>query len=139
MSTALRTNADGLAGAISFTNIDNVKLTNTGPELLGTPLVPTAAANTNTKQAASTAFVTAAIATAVSSGGPQPSNATPAMDAAGTPGVSTNYSRGDHVHLGHGGPQACDLPVLGQDGLQDGLTSGSSFGVFLGLCHACPA
>jgi hypothetical protein len=98
MSTQLRTESDGLSGAISFNNVDNVKLTNTGPELKGVPLVPTAAANTNTTQAASTAFVTAAIATAVTSGGVQPSNATPVVDGAGTPGNSVQYSRGDHVH-----------------------------------------
>jgi len=98
MTTAFRTEEDNQSGAISFKNTDNIKLTNTGPELLGTPLAPTAAANTNTKQVATTAFVTTAIATAVSSGGPQPSNATPLMDAAGTPGNSTQYARGDHVH-----------------------------------------
>jgi hypothetical protein len=98
MSTALRTESNGLSGAISFNNIDNVKLTSSGPELLGVPLAPTAAANTNTTQVATTAFVGTAVGNALASGGAQPSNATPLMDAVGTPGNSVQYARGDHVH-----------------------------------------
>jgi hypothetical protein len=97
MSTALRTETNGQSGAVSFNNIDNVKLTNAGPELLGVPLAPTAAANTNTTQLATTAFVTAAVAAAAS--GVQPSNVPPLADGvAAIIGTALAYARSDHVH-----------------------------------------
>jgi len=96
MSTSFRTETNGLSGAITFANIDNIKLVNTGPELLGVPKAPTATAGTNTTQVATTAFVTAAITAGTSI---LPSNATPAVPTVtGTPGASTTYSRGDHAH-----------------------------------------
>lgn len=57
------------------------------PALVGTPTVPTAAQDTNTTQAASTAFVVG-----------QASSSTPAMNGAGAIGSSLRYARADHVH-----------------------------------------
>ena len=57
------------------------------PAFTGTPTVPTAAADTNTTQAASTAFVIG-----------QASSATPAMDGSAAVGTSLRYARADHVH-----------------------------------------
>lgn len=65
------------------------------PVFTGTPTVPTAAPGTNTTQAASTAFVAAAV---TSAGGLLPSNNTPLMNGAASPGVGTAASRDDHVH-----------------------------------------
>jgi len=99
MSTSFRTETDGLSGAIAFANIDNIKLVNTGPELLGVPKAPTAAVGIDTTQVATTAFVNAAIASAAATGGLKPSDATPIMNALiPAPGTATAYSRGDHVH-----------------------------------------
>lgn len=57
------------------------------PALTGTPTVPTAAADTSTTQAASTAFVMG-----------QASASIPVMDGTGTAGTSNRFSRADHVH-----------------------------------------
>lgn len=58
------------------------------PALTGTPTVPTAAADTSTTQAASTAFVTG-----------QASSVNPVMDGvAPVVGTSLKYARADHVH-----------------------------------------
>lgn len=57
------------------------------PALTGTPTVPTAAVDTNTTQAASTAFVLA-----------QASASTPAALGTAAVGTSTRFSRQDHVH-----------------------------------------
>ena len=57
------------------------------PALTGTPTVPTAAANTNSTQAASTAFVVG-----------QAGNAAPIIDGTAAVGSSLLYSRQDHVH-----------------------------------------
>lgn len=57
------------------------------PALTGTPTVPTAAVDTNTTQAASTAFVLA-----------QASAATPLIDGSAAVGTSTRFARADHVH-----------------------------------------
>ena len=57
------------------------------PTLTGTPTVPTAAANTNTTQAASTAFVVG-----------QAGTATPLIDGAAAVGTSLLFARQDHVH-----------------------------------------
>src|SRR5205807_10046 len=57
------------------------------PALTGTPTVPTAAVDTNTTQAASTAFVLA-----------QAGSATPVIDGSATVGTSTRFARQDHVH-----------------------------------------
>ena len=57
------------------------------PALTGTPTVPTAAVDTNTTQAASTAFVLA-----------QAASATPLGAGTAAVGTSTRFARGDHVH-----------------------------------------
>jgi len=57
------------------------------PQFTGTPVVPTAAANTNTTQAASTAFVVG-----------QASSATPTMDGVASAGNGFLYTREGHVH-----------------------------------------
>ena len=98
MTTSFRTEEDGLSGAVAFSNIDNITLKTTGPELLGVPKAPTAVANTNTTQIATTEFVGVAVANAVATGGVQPSNASPMPDGVAVAGTSLLYSRGDHVH-----------------------------------------
>ena len=98
MTTSFRTEEDGLSGAVAFSNIDNITLKTTGPELLGVPKAPTAVANTNTTQIATTEFVGVAVANAVATGGVQPSNASPMPDGVAVAGTSALYSRGDHVH-----------------------------------------
>ncbi len=55
--------------------------------LTGTPTAPTAAANTNTTQLATTAFVLA-----------QASSALPLIDGTAAPGSLATYARADHVH-----------------------------------------
>lgn len=67
------------------------------PALTGTPTAPTALAGTNSTQIATTAFVTAAVA-AGGGGGSTPSDSNPSMNGTASPGVSVNYSRGDHIH-----------------------------------------
>jgi len=57
------------------------------PALTGTPTAPTAAADTNTTQIASTAFVIG-----------QASSSNPLMDGTAAVGTSKKYSREDHVH-----------------------------------------
>lgn len=57
------------------------------PTFTGVPVVPTAAVDTNTTQAASTAFVVG-----------QAGSATPIVDGTGTVGTSLRYSRQDHIH-----------------------------------------
>ncbi|BBH19868.1 hypothetical protein Back11_12130 [Paenibacillus baekrokdamisoli] len=57
------------------------------PVFTGMPTVPTAAADTNTTQVASTAFVIG-----------QGSNTLPAMDGAVTIGTSARFAKADHVH-----------------------------------------
>jgi hypothetical protein len=98
MTTSFRTEEDGLSGAISFKNTDNITLKTTGPELLGVPKAPTAVVNTNTTQIATTEFVSTAVANAVATGGIQPSNASPQPNGTPVAGTSVLYSRGDHVH-----------------------------------------
>jgi hypothetical protein len=65
----------------------NLKADLASPALTGTPTVPTAAVDTNTTQAASTAYVIA-----------QAASATPVVDGAGAAGTSTRFARADHVH-----------------------------------------
>jgi Spherulation-specific family 4 len=57
------------------------------PPLTGTPTVPTAAVDTNTTRAASTAFVVG-----------QAGSATPVVDGTAAVGTSLRYARQDHVH-----------------------------------------
>lgn len=71
---------DGTNVQIAFTDFDSVALT-------GTPTTPTAAADTNTTQIASTAFVLG-----------QASSVSPLMNGTAAAGTSPRYSRQDHVH-----------------------------------------
>jgi hypothetical protein len=64
------------------------------PALTGAPTAPTAAADTNTTQIATTAYVDRA----VSLTGETPSNAAPLMDGVAAAGTSDLYARGDHIH-----------------------------------------
>jgi hypothetical protein len=66
------------------------------PTFTGDPKAPTPGPGDNDTSIATTAFVTAAIA----AGGPTvlPSNTNPGMDGVATPGLSTLYARGDHIH-----------------------------------------
>jgi hypothetical protein len=57
------------------------------PTFTGTPAAPTAAADTNTTQVATTAFVVG-----------QASSTSPAMDGTATVGTSLRYARADHIH-----------------------------------------
>lgn len=57
------------------------------PPLTGTPTAPTAAANTNTTQIATTAFVLG-----------QASSTSPNMDGTAASGSATTFARGDHTH-----------------------------------------
>jgi hypothetical protein len=57
------------------------------PALTGTPTAPTAAANTNTTQVATTAFVLG-----------QASSTSPNMDGTAAVGTSNTFARADHVH-----------------------------------------
>ena len=66
---------------------DHVHAIGSSPALTGTPTAPTAAADTNTTQIATTAFVVGQAATA-----------NPPMDGTATPGTSLRYARQDHVH-----------------------------------------
>lgn len=59
----------------------------TSPALTGTPTAPTAAADTNTTQVATTAFIAG-----------QAGAATPTMNGTAAVGTSLRYSRQDHVH-----------------------------------------
>ena len=73
---------------------DTTRAPITSPSFLGIPTAVTAANGTNTTQLATCAFVLAN----AGGGGSVPSDATPTMAGVGDPGVSTTYSRGDHVH-----------------------------------------
>ena len=75
--------------ATTMTTALGAKAPLSSPALTDIPTAPTAAANTNTTQIATTAFVVGQASAAV----PLPSSAT-----AGVIGVSKKYSRDDHVH-----------------------------------------
>ena len=88
--------ADGTAAAgtsLRFARQDHVHPTDTtrapvaSPSFTGAPAAPTAAADTNTTQLATTAFVIG-----------QAGSAAPAMDGAAAAGSSPRYARQDHVH-----------------------------------------
>ena len=65
----------------------DVKAPLASPSLTGTPTAPTAAADTNTTQLATTAFVLG-----------QAGATAPAMDGTAAVGTSTRFARADHVH-----------------------------------------
>lgn len=73
--------------AATMTNALALKAPLASPTFTGTPAVPTAAADTSTTQAASTAFVIG-----------QASSANPVAPGTAAPGTSKKYSRDDHVH-----------------------------------------
>lgn len=89
---------DGLASSGTskkWTPIDHVHPTDTSraplasPTLTGVPAAPTAAADTNTTQLATTAFVI---------GQASDSTPQPVLSSSEGPGTSKKYSRADHVH-----------------------------------------
>lgn len=86
------------AGAATFAGINSSAYTLNGtalfqsPALSGTPTAPTATANTNTTQIATTAFVLA-----------QAGTATPLVEGVGAVGTATRFAREDHVHPSGGG------------------------------------
>lgn len=67
--------------------VDTSRAPLASPTFTGTPAAPTAAADTNTTQIATTAFILG-----------QASATTPAMDGTAAVGVSTRFARADHVH-----------------------------------------
>lgn len=87
---------DGTAAvgtSLRYARQDHVHPTDTSraalasPTFTGTPAAPTAAADTNTTQLATTAFVVG-----------QASSTAPVMDGTATVGTSLKYARADHVH-----------------------------------------
>lgn len=78
--------AYGGTGTTSATGTGST-VRNTSPTLAGTPLSTTAAADTNSTQIATTAFVIG-----------QASSTSPVMNGAATVGASLRYARADHVH-----------------------------------------
>lgn len=68
-------------------DVDTNKAPKASPALTGTPTAPTAAADTNTTQVATTAFVVG-----------QAASVSPAMDGSAAVGTSSRYARADHVH-----------------------------------------
>jgi hypothetical protein len=87
---------DGTAAvgtSLRFARADHIHPTDTtrapvaSPALTGVPTAPTAAADTNTTQLATTAYVIG-----------QATAATPIIDGTGAVGSSLRYARGDHVH-----------------------------------------
>lgn len=87
--------ANGGTGTTSSTGTGSVVLS-ASPTFTGTPLTTTAAADTNTTQIASTAFVVG-----------QASGITPNALGTAAAGTSLRYARGDHVHA---------MPTLSQVG-----------------------
>ena len=87
---------DGTAAvgtSLRYARADHVHPTDTSraalasPTFTGTPAAPTAAADTNTTQLATTAFVVG-----------QASSTSPVVDGTATVGTSLRYARADHVH-----------------------------------------
>jgi hypothetical protein len=87
LSQFAATTSAQLSGVLSDETGFGAAVFASSPTLAGTPLAPTAAANTNTTQIATTAFVLG-----------QASSTGPVMDGTQTIGISTRFSREDHVH-----------------------------------------
>ena len=91
------TGAPGVATA--YSRGDHVHPTDTtraplaSPTFTGDPKAPTPSPGDNDTSIATTAFVTAAVATSGT-----PSNTNPLMNGAAAPGTAIAYSRGDHIH-----------------------------------------
>ncbi len=89
----LANGAAAVGTSLRFARQDHVHPTDTSraalasPTFTGTPAAPTAAADTNTTQLATTAFVLG-----------QASSAAPLADGTAAIGTSTRYARADHVH-----------------------------------------
>ncbi len=86
-TTAAAGNDSRITGALSATTATATYAPLVSPALTGTPTVPTAAVNTNSTQAASTAFVIG-----------QAGTSTPAMNGTAAVGTTTLFARQDHVH-----------------------------------------
>jgi hypothetical protein len=87
-STATATEVGYLSGVTSAIQTQlNAKANTSGPTLTGVPAAPTASANTNSTQIATTAFVVG-----------QAGTATPAAIGTAAVGTSLRYAREDHVH-----------------------------------------
>ena len=88
LTTAPVTSVAGRTGAITLAVADvSGAAPLASPSLTGTPLSTTAAADTNTTQIATTAFVVG-----------QASSTTPSPDGTAAVGTSLKYARADHVH-----------------------------------------
>lgn len=79
--------AEYVSTTSAITNLVSAKANLAGPTFTGVPAAPTAAADTNTTQIATTAFVVG-----------QAGSATPLMDNAASVGTSLKYARQDHAH-----------------------------------------
>jgi len=78
--------AEYVSTSSAISNLLSPKAPLASPALTGTPTAPTAAADTNTTQVATTAFVVG-----------QAGTASPAMDNTATVGTSLKYARQDHA------------------------------------------
>lgn len=76
---------------------DALKANLASPTFTGDPKAPTPAAGDNDTSIATTAFVTAALATG-GGGGPSPATVSPLMDGVAAVGTTTKYAREDHRH-----------------------------------------
>lgn len=84
--STLNIGGGGTLGTGAYATIANYA-TLASPTFTGTPAAPTAAADTNTTQVATTAFVVG-----------QASSTNPVVDGTATVGTSLRYARADHVH-----------------------------------------
>jgi hypothetical protein len=85
--TTNNANAAPTCTTVTSSYVDSTIAPSASPTLTGTPTAPTAAANTNTTQVATTAFVLG-----------QASSTTPNVDGTAAVGVSNTFARADHVH-----------------------------------------
>lgn len=122
-STAPVTSVNGQTGAVSLGVADIPGAAPlASPALTGVPIAPTAAANTNTTQVATTGYVIG-----------QASNSSPIVDGTPAPGSSLTYSRADHVHPTDTSRAAANNPnftgnVQGPSYFSNGTTFTSSAG-----------
>jgi hypothetical protein len=101
-----------LATTAFVTTADNLKANIASPSLTGTPLSTTAAADTNTTQIATTAFVVG-----------QAGSATPLVNGTAAVGTSLRYARQDHIHPTDTTRAALDSPTFtGTPSLPTGTT-----------------
>ena len=114
LTTAPVTSVAGRTGAITLDVADVSGAAPTAsPTLTGTPLSTTAAADTNTTQIATTAFVVG-----------QASSTSPVMDGTAAVGTSLKYARADHVHASDTSKANLDSPTFtGTPSLPTGTTA----------------